>query len=64
MESVKPLLAEAITVAIPADLRCRLSACGGPYHSYMKKRLPPRLMFTEEKVRVVLRRKTRTRSAI
>ena len=64
MESVKPLLAEAITVAIPADLRLSIIGLRGSVSQLLKKRPPPRLMFTEEKVRVFLRRKTRSRPAI
>jgi len=64
MESVKPLLPEEITVAIPADLRLSIIGLRVSESQLLKKRPPPRLMFTEEKVRVVLRRNTRSSPAI
>jgi hypothetical protein len=64
MESVKPLLPEAITVAIPADLRLSIIALWGCVSQLLKKRPPPRLMFTEEKLWVDLRAYTRSSPAI
>lgn len=63
MESVKPLLPEAITVAIPADLRLSIIALRESVSQLLKKRLPPMLMFTEEKLRVDLRAYTRSNPA-
>ncbi len=64
MEFVKPLLPEEMTVAMPADLRLSIIGLRTSVSQLLKKRPPPRLMFTEEKVRVVLKRKTRSRPAI
>jgi hypothetical protein len=55
MESVKPLLPEAITVAMPADLRLSIIGLRVSESQLLKKRWPPRLMFTEEKLRVALK---------
>ena len=55
MESVKPLFPEAITVAIPTDLRLSIAALRESVSQLLKKRPPPMLMFTEEKFRVDLR---------
>jgi hypothetical protein len=63
MESLKPLFPEAITVAIPADLRLSIIAFGGCVSQLLKKRPPPMLMFTEEKLRVDLRAYTRSNPA-
>jgi hypothetical protein len=64
MELVKPSLPEEITVAIPADLRLSMTALRGSVSQLLVKEPPPRLMFTEEKLRVDLRAKTLSRPAI
>jgi hypothetical protein len=64
MESVKPLLPEAITVAIPAVLRLSIIAFRESVSQLLKKRPPPMLMFTEEKLWVDLRAYTRSSPAI
>ena len=52
--SVKPSLPEAITVAIPADLRLSIIALRESESQLAVNRPPPRLMFTAAKSRVFL----------
>jgi hypothetical protein len=50
IESVKAALPEAITVAIPADLRLSIISLWGSLSQLLKYCPPPRLIFTEAKL--------------